>query len=457
MSFKLTECLGYVRVSTKEQANNSNALEQQIARLKHFGIENILVDTESGRANKETQRTNYQLIIRGIKEGLVKRVVITRLDRLTRSLPTLRKALDDFQKYGCTLWAIDENIDMNTANGKFQINMLGALAEMESDRLSERILRGKQHFREQHRASHPPFGYKVVDSKFELDRDKTFTSIDNKNYSKYDMALSLIEHYLTYKSLNGACTYFQETYGYLEFWPSAFRRWLLSPVLQGHLVYFPKSKNPIIVPNVHEPLLSIETYTQIKDILEFNKKIGGFGHRKGVYSLTGLVKCTCGSGAVIANTSSGTYKYFVCAKSRHKTCPNKKGVRLELLEEATIKAILTKAEDLVKLSNSSNSFKDTPELKNLKENLKGLEQISIPIPETIEVINQIKSQIIILESRIKEQTHTKSLREEIFLNTFKQPGYWDSLSLQETQQIFRQLVDHVLISNGSILEIVLKE
>ncbi|MBD2440241.1 recombinase family protein [Nostoc sp. FACHB-110] len=95
---KIPEVVAYARVSSREQAENSAALDQQIARLKAAGAEIVLTDTESGREGKEDQRSNFQKLMQWVRGGLVKQVIITRLDRLSRSLPTLRKVLNEFQK-----------------------------------------------------------------------------------------------------------------------------------------------------------------------------------------------------------------------------------------------------------------------------------------------------------------------------------------------------------------------
>ena len=118
----------------------------------------MLADVESGCEGRESDRPNFQKLMLWVRAGIVERVIVTRLDRLSRSLSTLRKTLDEFRQAECTLIALDDNIDLSTAAGKFHVDMLGALAEMESDRLSERISRGKEYFRKEKRASHPPFG-----------------------------------------------------------------------------------------------------------------------------------------------------------------------------------------------------------------------------------------------------------------------------------------------------------
>jgi site-specific DNA recombinase len=76
---------------------NTHALEQQIARIKEAGAEEILVDVESGRSNREDDRTEFKKLIRLVEQQQVDKVIVTRFDRLCRSLPTLRKVLDAFQ------------------------------------------------------------------------------------------------------------------------------------------------------------------------------------------------------------------------------------------------------------------------------------------------------------------------------------------------------------------------
>ena len=74
--------VGYARVSSREQSQNSNALEQQVERLKAAGATEILIDVESGWKNKH--RPNLDKLMALVKNGQVGQVVVTRLDRLSR-------------------------------------------------------------------------------------------------------------------------------------------------------------------------------------------------------------------------------------------------------------------------------------------------------------------------------------------------------------------------------------
>lgn len=210
--------IGYCWVSSREQSDNSSALEQQIARIKDAGAEDVLLDVESGRASCEEDRTEFKRLMRLVEKRLVDKVIVTRLDRLSRSLPTLRKVVDTFRASEVVLVTLDNAVDMSTAAGKFHINMLGALAEMESDHLSERIRHGHAHFRKQKRACHTPFGYVIENFQNVLDNASFICLIETQTeLSKSDLAKNLIESYISLQSLAGTCRHFNERYGFSVF------------------------------------------------------------------------------------------------------------------------------------------------------------------------------------------------------------------------------------------------
>lgn len=458
---EVPEVVGYARVSSREQAENSAALGQQVARLEMAGATLVLADVESGREGKEDSRAQFQKLMGWVRNGLVKKVIITRLDRLSRSLPTLRRALAEFQQFECILVALDDNIDLSTAGGKFHVNMLGALAEMESDRLSERIRKGKEHFRREKRASHPPFGYIVRNYRHEPDRGPFLCRLDNQQeYSRADMARDLIEHYLLEQSLNKSCRYFAQRYGYSEFWQTAFRQWITSPVLQGDVVYFPKSKTPEICPNTHEAIMTREEGRQIKEIIAFNSRIGGFGHRRGVYSLTGLVRCECGGGCIIANGSGGKYKYFICAKTRLGSCTRKKGIRLEALESAVIDALTVRAEAIAMFADIPTTPEEPLELRDLRQQLAAMEELSSNSrtvnPAISEAIRKLRNQIEVLQQQSQTDVEVDVGNRELLKLAASHPDFWAELDPPQKQQFFRTLVGHVLVSNGQIVQVFLK-
>ncbi|HBE17079.1 MAG TPA: hypothetical protein DDW51_05570 [Cyanobacteria bacterium UBA11367] len=437
--------VGYARISTKDQG--ANAMEQQVARLVGAGAEEIIQEIESARGGKAT-RYKFNQMMEDVRQGKIKKVIITRLDRISRSLPDLRKILCDFQKSQCLLVALDDNIDMETAAGKFQINMLGALAEMETDRLSERIQHGKYHFRQKKHASHPPFGYRVENYQFKIDKQLFLCTLDQVEWSKSQIACWLVDHYLTNKSLLGTCKAFIDKFGYQQFWSTGFSRWIRNLTLQGHTAYFPNSPKCEIHYNTHEPLISQAEAKEIENILKFNKQLGGWGSST-QYPLSGLIKCKCGFNCNISNGGyGGNTKYYVCSRAKYKQCA-KKSVKYDDLEKAIVEKLCDRAVEVAALA-TSNQSEDSDEIKTLKNQISSLKSMG-KNPIILSAIKELENELINKSYLSKIVPANKDL---VF--AFSQPSCWLGASASDKKRVYRELVDSVVIFDGVILEVLLK-
>ncbi|NJL85829.1 MAG: recombinase family protein [Leptolyngbyaceae cyanobacterium SM1_1_3] len=84
--------VGYCRVSSREPSDNTAALEQQKARVKEAGAEEILVDVESGRSGREDERPEFQRLMHLVEQQRVEKVIVTRLDN-TSYVPAAEQRL----------------------------------------------------------------------------------------------------------------------------------------------------------------------------------------------------------------------------------------------------------------------------------------------------------------------------------------------------------------------------
>jgi len=124
---------GYARVSTDEQ---ETAL--QIRALKNFGCDKIYEEKASGRT---MDRPLFSALVdMGVLAG--DRVVVWKLDRLGRSLKGLTETVAHLEKMGVDLIVLTEKIDTSTATGKFFFHVMAAMAQWESDMISERTKAG---------------------------------------------------------------------------------------------------------------------------------------------------------------------------------------------------------------------------------------------------------------------------------------------------------------------------
>ena len=125
--------IGYARVSSTGQN-----LETQLEKLKAAGCEKILHEKESGKSAEN--RAELQKAIEFVREGDV--LVITKLDRLARSMNDLTTITDQLNKKGVGFIVTDQDIDTTTPTGKLLFNILGSLAEFERDLIKARCAEG---------------------------------------------------------------------------------------------------------------------------------------------------------------------------------------------------------------------------------------------------------------------------------------------------------------------------
>ena len=96
-----------------------------------------------------------------MKEGKINKIIVYKLDRLTRSIKDLENICSLLEEYNCSLESVAEEINTDTANGKFFIRMLTILAQLEIERTSERTKFGLiGAAKKGHLSGKPPIGYK---------------------------------------------------------------------------------------------------------------------------------------------------------------------------------------------------------------------------------------------------------------------------------------------------------
>ena len=131
--------VGYARVSSVDQN-----LDVQLETLKSFGCEKIYQEKVSGTSTQG--RNELKECIEFVREG--DELVITRIDRLARSVLDLQLIVKELSDKGVNLSATEQPISTNDATSKCFLDMLGVFAELETnlrkERQNEGILRAKQ-------------------------------------------------------------------------------------------------------------------------------------------------------------------------------------------------------------------------------------------------------------------------------------------------------------------------
>lgn len=126
---------GYARVSTTDQD-----LGIQVAALRAAGCQTIRSEKKSG--TERGSRPELQTLLDFLRDGDT--LVVTRIDRLARSMKDLQDIVHELKGRGVALKATEQPIDTSTAAGKAFLDMLGVFAEFETNLRKERQAEGIQ-------------------------------------------------------------------------------------------------------------------------------------------------------------------------------------------------------------------------------------------------------------------------------------------------------------------------
>ena len=129
----MNDRIGYARVSTTDQ---DTAL--QVAALRAAGCGHIREEKASGTTT--AGRTELAMALEILRPGDT--LVVTRIDRLARSIGDLQTIVRTIRDKGAALACTEQPVDTSTAAGKAFLDMLGVFAEFETNLRKERQLEG---------------------------------------------------------------------------------------------------------------------------------------------------------------------------------------------------------------------------------------------------------------------------------------------------------------------------
>jgi len=124
--------VGYARVSSSGQK-----LDVQINKLKKHGCTKLFQDKISG---VDQNRPELKECLNYLREGDT--LIITKLDRLARSVTHLNTIVDDLKTQNISFFVLDQNIDTSSSSGKLLFQILSSLAEFENNIRKERQMDG---------------------------------------------------------------------------------------------------------------------------------------------------------------------------------------------------------------------------------------------------------------------------------------------------------------------------
>lgn len=185
--------VGYVRVSTDQQAEKGSSLENQVARIKDFCeqkglvLENIYQD--AGFSGKNTNRPAFKAMMKYIYENKVDSLIVWHSNRFARNLRDYVVHLYELEKRHVTFHSIEEP-EFSGSSGKAMRNLLAVFAEYQSDLTGEQVRSVKSNLKKNKQVycGYAPLGFSHDEGKLISDENqsiivKRIFKMKNQGYS----------------------------------------------------------------------------------------------------------------------------------------------------------------------------------------------------------------------------------------------------------------------------------
>jgi site-specific DNA recombinase len=143
---KELKLIGYARVSSERQANNTS-IDNQIERIelysKCYSHELIeIVKEVKSAGNIEDRKLFREVIERVLNSKEIEGLAVTKIDRAFRDLADLFNTVKDFKQAGKVLIAIDDNLNTSDPNSDLILGIMGSFAQFERNKLKQRVREG---------------------------------------------------------------------------------------------------------------------------------------------------------------------------------------------------------------------------------------------------------------------------------------------------------------------------
>lgn len=427
----------YIRVSTKKQVEEGYSLEAQKEKLIKLCETNgyivYKIYSDEGKSGKNTKRPAYQEMMQDMRDGLFNKIIVTKLDRISRSLIDLELLIQELQKNGCSFETASEKIDLDSSIGVMFVRLLGIFAQFERERITERINDTFDSMINEGKAVSgcQPFGYKVDNGKVIIDEE-------NEEATNYFFDLFEKTH-----SLRRASIYTNEKFN-LTKTTLSYRKMLTYThyygTYRGNINYCPPYMTKERWDKLHEILLSRHTKTY---------------HPKRFYIFASLlIDSNCGN-KLCGNHHKKPKKdihYYKCTKYAHnKTCISNLAVNEEILEKFLIDNINDYIKDhfnsLEKNYNESKiKYKDSAkELAKLKEEQKRLTNAytkgRIEEDEYDKEFDKIEKKI----TKLNSEPIKRDFKELKDLTNMDWETMYHELDRENKQAFWKKFIDKIVI------------
>ncbi len=500
----------YARKSIEKEGSIScdTQLEYCKAMLKpDERSEKILTFVDNGFSGGNVNRDGFQKMMRQIEQGKISKVVVYRLDRISRSLSDFVAILSTFKTCGVEFCSTQEAFDTGSPYGELIVKILAVFAEFERQSIIQRVTQAYEHRSEMgfYMGGRKPYGFDLEPTFINNIKTKRLKAIPDEieqvkyiydTYAVEQVSLgrllkNLVDNNI--KTLSGGAwttaklstiiknpiyvradsrvyEYFQRHNAQIISPPEAFDG------IHGVQIYG-KTKHEAdnsdwsdikVVVMTHEGVIDSDTWLKCQQKLSKNKRIRNAVSNKTSW-LGGKIICgICGRTmtTIKGKTGSGEIRrYFTCTGKTHfKEC---KGTKSTIYAESLEDMVYTEiAKKLATLKNIRTSERKNmhPEINELRNKVKTIELSQNKIAD---MLVQSEANADLLEIMNKKATKLKAERTELLLKidelenseidvkqAINLSKKWKTASFEEMRGVCSIIVNRIIIDEDGNVEIV---
>ena len=498
----------YARKSIDRE--NSISCETQIeyckATLKPNEIsEKILTFVDNGYSGGNTDRVGFQKMMRMIEQGKISKLVVYRLDRISRSLSDFVNILNMLKRYNVKFVSSQESFDTSSPYGEMIVKILMVFAEFERQSIIERVTQAYAHRSEKgfYMGGRRPYGFELTETKIHGIKTKMMTPIPFEaeqikyifaSYTVAGVSLrrlmdNLIQNNILPSSGSWSTAklsnilqnpiYVRADNQIYEYYASNNAK-IVSDVnefdgIRGLQIYG-KSKHSAedfsdikVIVMTHEGIVSSDVWLKCQNKLKKNKQIGNSTSNTTSW-LGGKIACSsCGRTMTVtkggAHSDGSRTRYFSCTgKSHNRICKGTKNTLYadsleDMVYELISEKLLTLKSGRRKIS-TDNSHKINL-LKNRISEIKIEQEKLVEImlkdgidPEMLDLLNKKAKRLADERKAVFEKIEVLECEESEIIDVITLSKKWKAANFDERKAVCNLFIEKIFIDYDGAVEVI---
>ncbi len=248
----------YARVSTEDQAKEGFSLASQLEKLRSYckarGWKIAGEYIDDGYSGRNTNRPAYKKMMEDMSKWDV--LLVMKMDRIHRNSKNFMLMMEELRKKGKEFVSMTESLDTSTAMGRFVMDIIQRIAQLESEQIGERVYDGMRQKARQGAGmlgSPPPYGYAYNNGSLVVVGEEA--NVVKKMYEMYlgGHSLKEIEDWLNEEKI--------KTKKGGEWTKKTVARILSNPVYCGYIEW-----DDILFKGMHDAIISIEEFNMVQKL-----------------------------------------------------------------------------------------------------------------------------------------------------------------------------------------------